>query len=129
MPMKLAVSGSISLVFVAVLIFSAPVAEASKVGEIIKVNAPPGVIGGTAEDVTNGIEHPKGDEIMRILKKRLPGVSDDMIKGMFREDESSPEREFTNPVGLDIQAGNHGVFISVEPPNADPVVILHENKG
>ena len=55
-------------------------------------------------------------------------ISEDKSLGMFKEEETLKEREFTNPVSIDIQAGDHGVFIKVEPPNQDPIIIIHNKK-
>ena len=55
-------------------------------------------------------------------------ISEDKSKGMFKEEETLQEREFSNPVAIDIQAGDQGVFVRVEPPNSDPVNIFHKKR-
>ena len=55
-------------------------------------------------------------------------ISEDKSLGMFKEEETLKEREFTNPVAIDIQAGDHGVFIKVEPPNMDPIIVVHKKR-
>lgn len=56
-------------------------------------------------------------------------ISADKSEGTLIEEGTLSERRFTNPVAIDINAGNHGVFIKIQPPEGDPVVVLHKNNS
>ncbi|MEX2514962.1 MAG: hypothetical protein WD335_02410 [Candidatus Paceibacterota bacterium] len=117
---KIAIFSIVSFAFVGLVISTIPVAEASKVGEIIKVNSPPGATQAQDYNAT------RSNKPTSVRDEDSDDDGDGHADPEFREGESSPEHEFTNPVGIDIQAGGDGVLVSVEPPNSDPVVIFHE---
>lgn len=56
-------------------------------------------------------------------------ISADKSEGSFIEEGTTNERLFTNPVAIDINAGNHGVFIKIQPPNSDPIFVVHKNNS